>query len=357
MYQKGLRSRVRSRLGFTLIELLVVIAIIAILIGLLLPAVQKIREAARRMQCTNNLKQIGLAIHNYHDVYGHIPEGGKCGWGPNVDNKTWGAWTGGGLWDDWGSDRGSWVLYTLPQLEQDNLYRRCLPTDGTVRDPVGTFRANPSNNVKLPYIRCPSDPHNPRAPTSSYVMSLGPQCATGPCGYNPYQTYCQDYGNPAAGANYWGYGWSPDHGNEWNDAQNIRGIGNRLGCYITLAMVTDGLSNTIFVGESLPAEHDHLYWNQDNYTWAHFNKGIAHCTTIIPINYHTSNVIAGCNSSNNTVSWQNWNISWGFKSKHSGGANFLFGDGSVHFLSEAIDHKTYQLLGCRNDNLPVKFPD
>ena len=121
-------SRVRSqRIGFTLIELLVVIAIIAILIALLLPAVQQAREAARRTQCKNNLKQIGLAMHNYHDVNGLFPWGGRVGYTTNPG--------------DWGSTQGTWIVYALPYLEQDGLYKMINPNYGVPNSvPNGDFR-------------------------------------------------------------------------------------------------------------------------------------------------------------------------------------------------------------------------
>jgi len=134
--------RTTERRGFTLVELLVVIAIIAVMIGLLLPAVQKVREAANRIKCANNLKQIGLSVHNFHDTNGHLPPG--IGYTPLVTGGVWGQ---------------SW-FHMLPYLEQDNLYRSAL---GPVALPTGpiTIYCPINNKVYSQPLRvflCPSDP-------------------------------------------------------------------------------------------------------------------------------------------------------------------------------------------------------
>jgi prepilin-type N-terminal cleavage/methylation domain-containing protein/prepilin-type processing-associated H-X9-DG protein len=352
--------------GFTLIELLVVIAIIAILIGLLLPAVQKVREAAARLKCQNNLKQLGLAIHNHHDVQGFLPPGGKL--------KRFSPFTSPPGGDDWTDGAGTWVVFSLPYMEQDNIYKQIAATgafdekrfrtptwtDGTntVYGVDAVFRANPSLQLKLPYIRCPSDDFDIDHRVFNYAGNLGPQCSIGPCGVDPFQRYCAPEGAPdwtgyrdrapglPGGQASWGYTWSPDHGNTFT-SNDIRGVFNRLGAKITFAMVKDGLSNTIFLGEVLPNQHDHQSdWNG----WWHFNGGTAHYTTLPPINYKTDTT-NWCSPAN--TAHHNWNVSWGFKSNHSGGANFLFGDGSVRFINQSIEHRTYQLLGARADSQAI----
>jgi prepilin-type N-terminal cleavage/methylation domain-containing protein/prepilin-type processing-associated H-X9-DG protein len=325
-------SRWFSNRAFTLIELLVVIAIIAILIGLLLPAVQKVREAAARMSCQNNLKQWGLAQHTYHDNNGFFPPGGLAGrnFGGTITN--WSTL-------DWGDDRGTWIVYSLPYVEQQALYQLFPQPPSGVYNSAGIARSQPNfTSFRPKFFRCPSDGWNTELAICNYVGSMGPQCADGPCGFNPHSIFCDQpgLGIPASV----GLGTTTDAG-------HVRGMYNRFGARINMASVTDGLSNTIMIGEVLPEWHHQMWWSG---SWSYFDGGASHATTIVPINYRADSR-EWCSPPDRSL-W-NWNVSWGFKSRHTGGVNFVFGDGSVRFVRENINMITYVLLGCRNDGRPV----
>jgi prepilin-type N-terminal cleavage/methylation domain-containing protein/prepilin-type processing-associated H-X9-DG protein len=340
--------------AFTLIELLVVIAIIAVLIALLLPAVQKVREAANRMKCQNNLKQFGLACHSYHDVNGVFPPGAL-----EVPPVTY----------SWNGDKGSWLVSTLPYMEQDNLYRTFpklgQPNYNSVQNsPMGGPLAG---RFKLPYGRCPSDEYDPNAPVCNYVGSCGPQCqGNGNCNYDPFEKYCDPLKN---GLGDWGYTASPPYG-DGATAGQLRGIFFRTAqATLRIADVPDGLSNTLFIGETVIAENSYIQRAGDfaypGGNWAFGNGGNNIATTLVPINYQlTPKTYCHLDNNDNTPnppgdaarSVDNWALEFAFKSRHPGGTNFVFGDGSVHFVDQTIEHKTYQLLGCRNDGQAVSLP-
>jgi prepilin-type N-terminal cleavage/methylation domain-containing protein/prepilin-type processing-associated H-X9-DG protein len=330
------------RRGFTLVELLVVIAIIGILVALLLPAVQAAREAARRSSCSNNLKQYGLALHNYHDVYKSLPPGGL--W--NVQNA------------DWNVPGVSWQARILPYAEQQALYDKINFnwTPGSAVDDNRGWNVvvNPTTGqflrqIPIPYAHCPSDETDPLGldgnwAQSSYSGSLGSQRTPSADGN------CNQFLDPA-GVRHEALVWNADHGNTWRK-QDVSGIFSRMGFQETmnLAAVLDGTSNVIMVGEILPACNDHTAG-----VWHYNGMGNAHSSTSIPINTFTTCVATQQEAINRGYPFpqcyvkSNWNFSWGFRSRHPGGAQFVFCDGSVHFLSANLTYETYQALGGRAD--------
>lgn len=343
--------------AFTLIELLVVIAIIAILIALLVPAVQKVREAAARTQCQNNLKQLALASIQFHDAFKYFPPGGRLGKNGNV------IFPGSG--DSCHYDKGNWLVYTLPFMEQQPLYNMLGDLEyfntSNINDPLNnTIQLAITNGLlptPLPYLRCPMDDYNPTDPgISNYAASMGPQCLAAiiswyPCneanGKAPFEKYCDPVNY---GLGNWGYTRSASLG-ATHEFQRVRGMFSRWGAQIASRQVVDGTSNTIFLGEVLGGEN---YWLQNpgegiivNYNravWASAMSGNSGVSTIVPINW-SSPAANGCEID----SMYNVNVAFGFRSRHTGGTNFVFVDGSVHFVKEHIDMRTYQLLGCRND--------
>jgi len=333
----------RPQPAFTLPELLVVIGIIALLIGLLLPGVQKVREAANRMKCSNNLKQLALACHNYHDVNDRLPPGGVFYQTASMSSET-------------SYNQGGWTVYVLPYMEQDNLFRAIPRLNNPYVNSVPDAWAKGILPDRLPYLRCPSDPDEPGRPLTNYAGCQGPQCWRGSCGAanDINQKYCNGTSdNPPVPLNtptYPGYAASANMG-KTTDATQVRGMFGTYGPEITFAMATtDGLSNTLLLGETLPNQ----LISRDGH-WALAGPGRA-LTTIIPINTFTDYFgDDGCTFAPRRF-YLNNNVASGFKSRHPGGAYFALADGSVRFLKQTIDHQVYQYLGCRDDGQPASEP-
>jgi prepilin-type N-terminal cleavage/methylation domain-containing protein/prepilin-type processing-associated H-X9-DG protein len=294
--------------AFTLIELLVVIAIIAILIGLLLPAVQKVREAASRMSCSNNLKQLGIAVHSYHDANNRFPYNGD-------DVRRAGC-----CYND-GYTMWSWLARSLPYIEQDNRFNQMRITDPAVT--MGFSRT--SGYFGTPVIktfRCPSDD----------TIDIRTDCANMPGGTAVGVTSYK-----GVSGNNWCWGTYTNTGptGDCNGLDNGNGIFWRSDYLRPLRMthITDGTSNTLMVGEDLGKMNIHN-------GWPYSNTAVGTCS--IPLN---NALVAGQPGFNNPGDWPNV---YSFRSRHTAGANFGLADGSVRFVSQSIDLTTYRNLSTYN---------
>jgi len=318
----------KKRLGFTLIELLVVIAIIAILIALLLPAVQQAREAARRTQCKNNLKQIGLALHNYESTYNILP------------HALWGGGPGQPL-----QDNGfGWLVSILPQIEQANLFQRINP-----QGQPGIFNAAmiaqfypgaaiiPGGDTVLPAYLCPSSAMPQVVPATWTVPGA-------PGGAIPARTieavgYATTSYKAAGGSNSGDFGMMHKNG---------EGGGTRF------RDVTDGLSNTIMAAESTYCSTDTGSANRLLGTvaptqfrdWPIWIGTGNQSDEAVRINGRFNSPINARTNFNRMFQAINDDNAFSY---HVGGAQFVLGDGSVRFISENIDTRNYDWLHDKRD--------
>jgi prepilin-type N-terminal cleavage/methylation domain-containing protein/prepilin-type processing-associated H-X9-DG protein len=311
-------------MGFTLIELLVVIAIIAILIGLLLPAVQKVREAASRMKCANNIKQIALGCHNYESANGYFPSGTLLTYDPTAPN--------------W-----SWMVTVLPYMEQDTLYR----LTGAASNPSPTLTQNRSV-VAMPISNywCPSDPKSrqgARTDPNNYNLhdpSVG-QLAGGVSNYRG--NLGANWGGAAPGQpGWWGSEprWTnPDLAGHYDGCTYGDGVIMGTSEKIALSEITDGTSNTFMIGETKVG-------SCCLEGWAHTDSVVATCAIAL-----NAKRLDGTTYDNSE--W--WNT-YAFSSYHPGGAMFAMTDGSVRFIQDTIALQTYRALATRQAGEVVTPP-
>jgi prepilin-type N-terminal cleavage/methylation domain-containing protein/prepilin-type processing-associated H-X9-DG protein len=317
-----------KRLAFTLVELLVVIAIIGVLVALLLPAVQAARESARRMQCANNLKQIGLALMNYHDTNKWFPPGSVWATNTPVDDPR---------------NKGSMFIRILPYIEQQALYQLFDFNKSTDQQRMTSASTSPLlRGQVVPSYLCPSDTSRATGTAPNQIMPASYHTSTGPSSaisnnsasscplYSTFQKYSRASTPVTAPP-------GPFSRSVWYQC--------RMSDFI------DGLSNTILVGEARGECSAHMAggWSASS-RWGAFTQ--------VPINFDTcrTQAVATAEKMDSCYANNNWNAAEGFKSLHPGGAQFVFGDGSVRFIPQNVDMVTYNYLGDKADRKAVNLP-
>jgi prepilin-type N-terminal cleavage/methylation domain-containing protein/prepilin-type processing-associated H-X9-DG protein len=341
-----------ARRAFTLIELLVVIAIIAVLIGLLLPAVQKVREAAARMKCSNNLKQIALGLHNYHDANGIFPPGGqqKDANGNVIDHCPPAAASGGNN-NGRGTERAGWSVLILPYIEQDALFRQFdlnrsfWPRHLNPSQPSDNFNWNimyrSALGVTPSIYLCPS---NHRSGQDSrhldYVAVMGGGPLPGTPNTPPeFLPRCTGTGAATTNRAYFTNGFF------YNNSKTR----------ITDAI--DGSSNTYMVGETWFMRK--LGDASVGENWPSWAATIDPLGSVNASYQGMTSATRAINSPLPTLADGSLNFTDSqffmttFASQHSGGANFALGDGSVHFVTETLDLNVHRALGSLKDGVPV----
>jgi prepilin-type N-terminal cleavage/methylation domain-containing protein/prepilin-type processing-associated H-X9-DG protein len=367
----------RSSRGFTLIELLVVIAIIAVLIALLLPAVQAAREAARRAQCSNNLKQIGLGAHNYHQIYDKFPMGMSknpfsnlcASSGDPLDYRGWSGWSA--------------LAAMLPQMEQQALYNSANFMWNPVRMSCGsTFGQYANSTVVLSAVRafqCPSDPGvgaqnagqagllsgSPQPPGNSYFASRGPNTQEAPkfssggtpglfCHYGCYGIRdCTDgtsntiaFAEVRNGKSGGGHGWLG------NVVTGLPPMGTVDGAYsvqtqAAAPLVPAMLQACMAAFQTATTSSSPRIYEDQGAAWAEGRAGYSIFATVATPNDPLFPA-AGCRTDNSTYLGSDSQDLVNAGSLHPGGANVLFGDGSVKFIKTTIYRPTWWALGSKD---------